>query len=396
MPDFLVDDHVTDGSDWQYTILYNMSWTPNYPSAIQQWTHEIYDPYVTRHVEEAGYKIFPYAYGRGGDYSRGVGSWVASPRYSHGFTALWNRPGLLVEMHSLKDYRSRVLANYEMLAATIEVLNSDGDALQQAIAAADAETEAGLTDWYPIAFRSDGDSVMVDLAGYEFDTVLSEASGSWYLKYHRDRAKTYRVPYFSTHVARDSIMPPRAYLIPREWPEQIERLRIHGVRIDTLIQPLTARVERYHFENVEWAESSYEGRFQPSFETTIHETTMTFPAGTAVIDMHQRAAKVVIHALEPDARDSFVRWGMWNTIFERKEYIESYTIDPLAEEMLVNDPALRTEFLAKLRTDSEFANSPRARRMFFYERSPYFETTYRWYPVVRLMGDLPPVSTDEE
>ena len=47
------------------------------------------------------------------------------PRFSTGQMILENRPGLLVEMHMLKDYKTRVTGNYEILRALLEVLNRD-------------------------------------------------------------------------------------------------------------------------------------------------------------------------------------------------------------------------------------------------------------------------------
>ena len=38
---------------------------------------------------------------------------------------LENRPGLLVELHMLKDYKTRVTGNYEILRALLEVMNRD-------------------------------------------------------------------------------------------------------------------------------------------------------------------------------------------------------------------------------------------------------------------------------
>lgn len=395
MPDFFVDDHVTDGADWQYTVTYSAPWHPSTAAPVRHWIVNNYDPFVMKHVDDAGYRIFPYAYGRRGDFRNGLGTFVLPPRFSNGYTDLWNRPGVLIEMHSLKDYKTRVLGNYAMLEATLAVVNRDAAQLKSAIADADAETEAGLTGWYPLTFRSDGDSVMVDIDLYAYDTVLSAASGSTYLKYDHNRPMTLHVPYFKSFVARDSVLPPRAYLIPREWIDQIEHLHMHGVRIDTLTVPLTAEVELYHLDSVKFADDSYEGHQLPSYKTTVIDTTVTYPTGTAVVDMHQLAAKVAIHALEPKGPDSFVAWGMWNTILERKEYIEAYMIDPIGDSILANNPSLRTEFIKRLR-DDDFAGNARARRKFFYDHTKYAERTLGLYPVARLMGELPPTASWKE
>jgi len=396
LPDFFIDDHITDGMDWQYEISYAIPWYQNDAPQIVTWSRNQFEPDVRKRVEQLGYNMFPYAYSMGRTVLSGLGTFVYPPRFSNGYTALWNRPGMLIEIHSLKDFKTRVLSNYAALVAVLENLNVTGVSLKLAIAEADSMTTAGLTKPYPLTFKSTHDSVLVDLLSYEFDTVSSPVTKGEFIHYDRSHPKTYHLPYYNGFEPDVSVIPPRAYLIPREWTEQIEHLKRQGIRLDTLVAPLTAAVERYHFDSLKWATEPYEGHFRVQYQLTTQETTLTFPSGTVVVDMHQPAAKVAIHALEPKAPDALVRWGYWQQIFERKEYIEDYTVDPLAEDMLARDPGLKTEFEAKLAEDTAFANSPRARRLFFYERSPYFETQLNWYPVVRFMGQLPTVTPMNE
>ena len=69
---------------------------------------------------------------------------------------------------------------------------------------------------------------------------------------------------------------------------------------------------------------------------------------------------VAIHLLEPASPDSFVAWGFFNSVFETKEYGESYILEKLAAKMLAADPKLQEEFDRRL-LDPAFARSPRAR-----------------------------------
>ena len=95
----------------------------------------------------------------------------------------------------------------------------------------------------------------------------------------------------------------------------------------------------------------------------------------------------MINLLEPDAPDSFVRWGFFNAMFEQKEYAENYILEKLAREMLKNDQKLREEFQQKLTTDPAFASSSRERLMFFYRRSPYWDPSrMNLYPVGRIVS----------
>ena len=56
---------------------------------------------------------------------------------------LENRPGMLVEMHMLKDYKTRVTGNYEILRALLEVLNRDAAKLIALNRDADAAAAIG-------------------------------------------------------------------------------------------------------------------------------------------------------------------------------------------------------------------------------------------------------------
>ena len=101
--------------------------------------------------------------------------------------------------------------------------------------------------------------------------------------------------------------------------------------------------------------------------------------------MNQRTAKVIANILEPDARDSFVYWGFFNAIFERKEYVESYVMEEYARMMLASDPNLKSEFEHKIQSDSTFAADPSQILMWFYQKSPYWDDHINRYPVGRIM-----------
>lgn len=113
--------------------------------------------------------------------------------------------------------------------------------------------------------------------------------------------------------------------------------------------------------------------------------TIIAQKGNFVVPLNQRTVKVIINLLEPKSNDSFVVWGFFNSIFERKEYYEDYVMEKLAEEMYNSSEKLRKEFEELLVKDSTFAKSPEQRLEFFYRRSPYFDRQWLVYPVVRVI-----------
>src|SRR5688500_6616305 len=129
----------------------------------------------------------------------------------------------------------------------------------------------------------------------------------------------------------------------------------------------------------------------PRFDVKPVTEKLIFHAGSLIIPVAQRLAKVAMNLLEPQSPDSFARWGFFNAIFEEKEYGEPYVLEALAREMMTDDPALKREFEELLASDAEFAANPYERLRFFHKRSPYWDPQMNLYPVGRIIIvlDLP-------
>ena len=108
---------------------------------------------------------------------------------------------------------------------------------------------------------------------------------------------------------------------------------------------------------------------------------LTNKEGTAIVDTAQRAARVIAHLLEPEAPDSFVHWGFFNSIFQETEYVEAYVIEKMASEMLAKEPALKDVFEEAKKQSKKLGTDPAAIRHWFYQRTPYFDKQLNAYPI---------------
>ncbi len=389
LPDFLVDIHTTDGADYQYVITYAIEANTNVSKPLAEWTAKQFVPEITKRMDEAGFPFIRYIIPKEGhDVTTGLMTWTASPRFSNGYGAIQNRPFMLIETHMLKSYRRRVESVYELMKQLIGYINANASILQQTVKAGDSLTANELTGTYlPIGFAATDDSVMTDFLGVDFHFEPSEISGSERIAWGSEKI-TYRVPWFYNAAPTDSVLIPYAYIVPAEWHDQIELLKLHGVRVDFLKEPMELEVEGYRFHDAQWETTPFEGRHQLTVRTETFRETKRFPSGTAVIVMNQRVNRVIVHLLEPKAPDSFVRWGFFDAVLERKEYVEDYVMEDIAARMLASDPQLKDEFRRLLETDSVLAASPRARLDFFYKRSPYFDQKMNVYPISRVMHDV--------
>jgi hypothetical protein len=222
-----------------------------------------------------------------------------------------------------------------------------------------------------------------EFLAYAYTPYESEISGATIPKWDRNRPMTVQSVIRDTMEARASVRGAYAYVIPAAWKEAIERLDTHGVAFRKIQKTVTGSFDTYRFQNVVFPRVSFEGRFNPRFEAVLVREKRTLPEGSAIVWTAQRRGKMVVHLLEPMAPDSLASWGFFNSVFEEKEFFEDYAMEPIAKEMMEKDPKLRAEFQERLK-DPAFANSPRQRLAFFYDRSAFADVRLNKYPVVRV------------
>jgi hypothetical protein len=235
----------------------------------------------------------------------------------------------------------------------------------------------------PLAFEQTyQDSTMIDFDVFEYSAEKSDLSGGMWYRFGTTPVRL-KIPYFQSYKVLAATTFPRQYWIPPQWTQVIERLQAHGIAFTRLDAPQTVSVECYRLTNPVWPTKPYEGRHSVTYTSTRRAESRSFPAGTVVVDMAQARAKIAAHLLEPDAPDAVVKWGYMNTIFEAKEYVESYVMEQIARDMLRDDPALARAF-AEAKRDTSLANHPDRIRDWFYARSRYAETRVGEYPIVRV------------
>ena len=387
-PDLLIDSHTTDGADYQYDLTWSLATHADQHPAVAAWQREAFEGHIFPALENRGHKLAPYVVLKNpADPREGFEDGAAPPRFSTGYAAVRNRAGLLVETHSLKDYRTRVVATYDLLRATLEYLHAHPGALARATRQADEDTAARrLPQPFPLGFKVGPGSVPFPFRGYAYTRTLSPVSGLPTIRFDAARPETWTVPFFNDLQPARTVTPPRfGYVVPAAWTVVLERLREHGIAWTTLAQPLTAEVETYEFSRVEWEAMPFENHHAiKEMEAKPVRRRMEFPAGSAVVDLAQPAAKVIVHLLEPDGPDSLLRWGYLDAIFEQKEYADDYLMEPMARELLAKEPAPAAEFEKRLMADAKFARDPAARLDFFYQRTPYWDERLNVYPVGRL------------
>jgi hypothetical protein len=240
LPDFFIDVHSTDGADYQYALTYSLETHGNLEAGLTAWTRR-YEEDLKDALAAQGWPIFPYVMLKDwADPTSGLVTSAATPRFSQGYVALQNRPGLLVEAHMLKDYATRVEVVGRLLRHSLGWLSGQAKPLRAAVAAADAFTAGPQFRAAPLALDfALTDSVRtVDFLGVGASEQVGAVTGGRWFRFDGG-------PQVLPMALQDQLAPsvrarlPEAYLLPPAWGEAIERLEAHGVVSFRLSEPVT-------------------------------------------------------------------------------------------------------------------------------------------------------------
>jgi len=390
MPDFLIDNHVTDGSDMQYDVTWDMARNQDIAEPAGEWTREKYVPELDKRMAADGHLVAPYGALRNREFFMEV----FSPRYSHLYSAVQNRPSLLVETHSLKTARTRAWANYDIMRHTFDIITADAESLRKAVREADRAMSARAGDRsaepvYLAGKVSDKSRPIVyhALKNAPFKSEVTGASVTHYTG-EADDIQTVIHDQIDTTLAAQM---PLGYLIPAAFSSAAELLRIHGVQMERTGKPLDQVFETYRFTSTKFATNASEGHVMLTVEPRVVKEKIFFPADSYWIPMKQRRARLILSLLEPNAPDSIAAWGLLNSVFEggggrggRGGGVGEYLSEPIARRMMADQPELRKQFEQKLASDPQFAGDPRARLQWWFEQSKYQPEDAGRYPIARV------------
>ncbi|KAB2840091.1 MAG: hypothetical protein F9K45_09365, partial [Melioribacteraceae bacterium] len=335
VPDIYIDSHTTNGADYQYTVTYIVDRNQNIPAVTQKWIKEKFVPAIENGATNAGFRVSPYVYFED-ELENGILDFVSTPRFSTGFASLHNRPEVTIETHMLKSFKDRVFSTKAVIEGILELANNEPGELITVNKKADEEVIQKYVkdkNYFPILFKTSEEYVLLDFKGFKKEMVYSEIMGRTVEKYS-DEKTNLSIPYFNKTFITDSVLVPKFYLIPREWTEVIERLKVHGINLNIVDKETEFKVERYKFYDITFKETPFEGRMIPKFSYNSVIETVKVPAGTIIINPEQRQLGIIMHLLEPKSGDSFISWGFFNQIFEQKEYFDNYSLEPIAKKMI--------------------------------------------------------------
>ncbi|MBB3801708.1 hypothetical protein FHR47_001956 [Xanthomonas arboricola] len=385
-PLMYVDLHVTDGAKFEHDVSVQVEPVHAGDATLQRDGTRWRDA-VLADLKKQGSLPLPYypSFVHEDDPTSGFADDVSPPRFSHGYFLLRNRFGMLVETHSWKDYPTRVRVTRNAIVSVLQQTARNGTQWRADALAADqrAMQLAGTSE--PLSFAAGPQARTVAFRGYAYTRTASPISGALMTHYDERTPQIWKVP------LRDQITPdvvvdaPRGgYLVPAAQAAMVgEKLRLHGIDFQTIGSAATRQVQTFRADKASFASRSNEGHQTLDLIGQWRDESRDVPAGSLFVPIAQPKARLVMAMLEPQAPDSLLQWGFFNTAFERKEYMEAYVAEEVARDMLANDAALKAQLEQRIASDPDFAKDPQARLEFFAKRHSSWDERYQLYPVLR-------------
>ena len=382
-PDVFIDTHTSNGADYQYSLTLIATQSDKLNPIMANYMDHKMLPYLYKSMKESPYEMTPYVQTLKQIPDSGIYAFNDSPRYASGYTTLFNTIGFITETHMLKPYKNRVLSTYDFILNLTEFVNKNSDELgelrQKAFDLTKKQKEFTLK-W---TLDKSKDSTII-FKGYEAKYKTSEITGMQRLYYDRSEPYEKKIKYYHHYKAVKTIKKPAYYIIPQAWQKLISLLKINNIKLEILSKDTIMLVNAYFIDDFK-TRDAYENHYLHSnISVDTKPVQIKFYKGDFVVETNQKGNNFIMNTLEPEAVDSYFAWNFFDAILQPKEWMSDYIFEETAVKILKDHPEIKKELEEAKKTDKMLAKNHYWQLYFIYQRSKYFEKTYRRYPVFRI------------
>jgi len=384
-PDVFVDNHVSNGADYQHTMTLLSSQHSKLGGKMGEYMNKTFEPGIYELMKTKGYDLVPYVSFGGGTPDAGMVAYFDGPRYSSGYATLWHSFAFVPETHMLKTYKQRVESTYALMESFIAFTSKNSAAIRQLR----DQTKAAVKEQkiFPLGWtldRSKSDEVL--FKGYEAIRKPSDISRQPRLFYDRTKPYEKKIVYYNFFSTKAEATKPQAYIISQGWWKIIDLLKINKIEMSRLSRDTSIEVEAYRIEDYKSSPRPYEmHHLNSDVKLSTSKKILLFRKGDYYIPMNQVGNRFLMEVLEPQADDSYFAWNYFDGILGQKEGYSGYAFEDIAFDYLNKHPELKTKLDDRRSADTAFAKNGAAQLDFIFKASPFYEPAHLQYPVFRVI-----------
>ncbi|HRC32575.1 MAG TPA: M14 family zinc carboxypeptidase [Bacteroidia bacterium] len=383
-PEIFVDTHISDGADYTYTMTLIATQHNKFHPVLAAYMDTVMLPFLYNGMDKKNNTMFPYVESVAEIPDSGIAGFLDIPRFSTGYTSLFNTISFVTETHMLKPYPAQVQATIDFLQTLLEFTHNNAAQIKAAKLKADKLTATQKS--FDINWKQTDtltDSLLYK--GYAAKYKKSNITGKDRLYYDEQQTITKKIPFYNECTATEKVIAPRAYIIPQQWWRVIDILRNNKIEMSALQNDSMIEVNCYYITDYETTKKPYENHYLHSKIKTRGEVQkIQFHKGDLIIYCNQQANNYLANLLEPAAVDGVFAWNHFDAILQQKEWFSDYVFEDVAEKLLQTDAALKTKFDAYVK-ENKIENDANAQLIFLYRNSPYYEKSHNRFPVYKIV-----------
>jgi len=318
-----MDLHTSDGSAHGYHLTYSPPLNPNTNAAIMSIMKDEWFPFVTKAIRDTHkWETFYYGNagnpggrgGRGGGQGapggpRAWGTFEHVPRFHNNYVGMRNRFALLSEAYAYATFKDRILATNYFIEEAMNFAHQNIAKIKKTVEDADREALSGKTLATRAQMKSGG---MIEILMGEVETEVNPINGR-----NMNRRKDVLKPEMMTDrlwfEPTTTEVAPTEYYIPATATKTLDLLRFHGVQMRQTTAAtrgleqftLTANTQRPPSPNS--IDTGAHGL--RTLDGTWAAADVSLPAGTWVVSMNQKLARLAFYLLEPKSDDGVTAWN---------------------------------------------------------------------------------------
>lgn len=332
-PVLFVDLHTTNGSYHREPVTYTALSNPNSHQMLINFMWEKLFPEVRKTMKKK-YKTDAIPYGNfvdRADPEKGWRNHAYEARFGTNYAGLRNRFSILDENYSHADFRTRVLSAYYFIRSIAEFTSDNIRQMDELVKKADRETMQSYSSGNHVLTYTADKLLEFTIKSYEFEKEKIKPEDRdkyppWikdFIIKKTDRLKDYKVPYFAKAKPEKIVSVPSGYFILPNHKNVIRNLKKHGIIIERIEEDFSGEFESYALKKIEYGKSLYQGHMLISASGHYEQVNIKMPKGSCYVPMKQPLARLISELLEPESKDSLLKWGFFN-----REIVRQWTDRP--------------------------------------------------------------------
>ena len=337
-PQLFVDLHTTNGT-WH---AYPLTWAPSYHSAGEyapfEYSYYKMLPSITRVVHEK----YNLQFGVYGDYDLAEGwppknfySYNHHPRYLVNQFGFRNRMAILSETFAHNRFYERINSSYVFISEILEFANKNSKEIMDINKKAD---EAAIQNVINnagkikkgVQFKMVSLNKLNNFMTYDY-LAVPDSNGA--KKYYRTGkiVKYNSIDYYAKFEATFESTLPRGYIIPEGFPQLIENLKRHGIKVEQLQKSQTFQGESFMIDSLVNSKNNFQKHNTATLYGSFKTESRKYLKGDYIIDMAQPLSNLIFYLLEPQSDDGLAHWN----------FLDEFIINSLLNNLQVRYPVFK-------------------------------------------------------